>query len=79
VKTNIAGLDSEQSAFVRVLISKPSWTREELEVKAAENKLMLDGALDSINDAFYKIHNQPLFEGEDVIDINHEVLKEIPA
>ncbi len=78
-KTSIMGLDHELSAFVRFLITKSSWTREELELRAAENKLMLDGTLDSINDAFYAAHNKPLFEGEDIIDINDEMLKEVPA
>lgn len=76
---SIAGLDAETSAFMLILATKLEWTREELESLAAEKNLMLDGILDSINDASFDHFRGPFFEGDDPIEINAEFAKEITA
>jgi uncharacterized tellurite resistance protein B-like protein len=73
----IAGLDSDAFAFMRVLASKVMWAREELEKLAADHNLMLDGTLDSINDASYDHFGGLFFEGDDPIEVNTEYAKEI--
>lgn len=73
----IAGLDPESFTFMQVLASKLIWAREELEKLAADHSLMLDGTLDSINDASFDHFGGPFFEGEDPIEINAEYSKEI--
>ena len=78
-KSFIPGLDAETSSFMRILASKLSWAREELERLAAEHDLMLDGALDSINDAAFDHFGGPFFEGDDPIEINDEFAKEVMA
>lgn len=78
-KASIPGLDAETSGFMRTLASKLSWAREELERLAAEYDLMLDGALDSINDASFDHFGGPFFEGDDPIEINDEFAKEVMA
>lgn len=75
----IAGLDPEAFTFMQVLASKLVWAREELEKLAADHSLMLDGTLDSINDASYDHFGGPFFEGDDPIEINTEFAKEISA
>lgn len=75
----IAGLDSDSYSFMRVLASKLVWARGELEKLAAEHNLMLDGTLDSINDASFDHFGGPFFEGEDPIEINSDFAKEMPA
>ena len=75
----IAGLDVESSEFMRLLASRACWAREELENIAIEKKLMLDGILDSINDASFDHFGGPFFEGYDPIEINPEFAKEIAA
>ncbi|MDD2900551.1 MAG: TerB N-terminal domain-containing protein [Desulfuromonadaceae bacterium] len=76
---SIAGLDPESSAFMQVLASKLIWAREELEKLAADHNLLLDGTLDSINDASFDHFGGPFFEGDDPIEINFEFAKEIAA
>lgn len=75
--TVIPGLDAETSAFMCTLAAKLMWTRKELESLAAEKNLMLDGMLDSINDASFDHFGGPFFEGDDPIEINTEFAKEI--
>ncbi len=75
----IAGLDPESFTFMQVLASKLVWAREELEKLAADHSLMLDGTLDSINDASFDHFGGPFFEGDDPIEINAEYAKEIAA
>lgn len=77
--TVLAGLDTEASAFLRVLITKSIWTRDELEEVAAGLNLMLDGTLDTINDISFEIFGGPFFEGDDPIEINSDIAKEIAA
>lgn len=75
----IAGLDPESFTFMQVLASKHIWARDELEKLADHHSLMLDGTLDSINDASYDHFGGPFFEGDDPIEINSEFAKEITA
>lgn len=75
----IPGLDVELSAFMRQLAAKLVWARAELEHLAAEQSLMLDGTLDSINDASFDLFGGLFCEGDDPIEINAEIAKEIVA
>ena len=53
--------------------------RDELVKLANHHSLMLDGTLDSINDASYDHFGGPFFEGDDPIEINSEFAKETTA
>ena len=74
VGDSIAGLDIATSAFLRYLSSKPAWSREELEVAAAERALLLDGSIDAINEAAFDACEEPALEGDNPIEINVVVL-----
>lgn len=76
-EVSIAGLDVDSFAFMKVLAEKAVWSREDLENLAAEHSVMLDGTLDSINDASFDYFGGPFFEGWDPIEINAEYAKEI--
>jgi tellurite resistance protein len=76
-EVGILGLDSLHSKFAQVLIEKSSWTREELEQLASNQNILLDGALDTINDAAFKAFNEPFFEGDESIEMNAKIAKEI--
>lgn len=71
------GLDEEHSALLRLLLSRPEWTRAELEDAAADLNLMLDGAMEQINEAAFDAFNEPLFEGDDPISVNNELIEKI--
>ncbi|WP_323614894.1 TerB N-terminal domain-containing protein [Pseudomonas putida] len=71
------GLDVEHSAFLRLLVSRTEWSREELEDAASDMELMLDGALEEINDKAFELFDMPVTEGDDPIEINPEILDEL--
>jgi uncharacterized tellurite resistance protein B-like protein len=76
--SGILGLDAELSAFLRVLLSRSTWSRAELNDLAKDMHVMPDGALERINDAAFEHANGPLTEGEDPIEINREILETLP-
>lgn len=75
----LLGLDETHSALVRLLLSRPQWTRGELEDAASDLGLMLDGALEAVNEAAFDTFDEPLCEGDDPIDVNTELLEKIAA
>ena len=74
---DIDGLDLEHAAFLRLLISRPEWSRSELEAAASDMELMLDGALEQINDMAFERFDMPVTEGDDPIEINTDILEEL--
>lgn len=75
----ILGLDEVHSAMARMLLSRAAWTRDELNDIAADLDLMLDGALETINEAAFDAHDMPLTEGDDSITVNPELLEKLAA
>lgn len=74
---NVHGLDTEHSAFLRMIVSRREWSRRELEDVATDMELMLDGALEQINDMAYERFDMPVSEGDDPIEINPDILEEL--
>ena len=62
-----------------MLLIRYKWTRAELEDLAADRGIMLDGALEQVNEAFAEAYGEPLIEGHDPVDVNKNVLKELEA
>ncbi|MBB3060076.1 TerB N-terminal domain-containing protein [Microbulbifer rhizosphaerae] len=79
VAEGILGLDEAHSAFARLLISRPQWSREDLEDAAADLELMLDGALEQLNEVAYDTHDIPFTEGDDPIEVGAEIVEMIAA
>ena len=77
--TGLFGLDEAHSAFARMLLSRPQWTREELLDVSSDLDLMLDGALEHINEVSFDTHDIPFTEGDDPIDVNPEILEKLEA
>ena len=74
---SLLGLDAGHTALIRLLMSRPNWSREELEDAAADLELMLDGALEHINEASFDAFEAPLCEGDDPVEVNHELLEKL--
>jgi uncharacterized tellurite resistance protein B-like protein len=72
-------LDEIHTALARMLLSRPEWSREELMDVAADMELMLDGALEHINEAAFDTHDMPFFEGEGPMTVNPEILEKVGA
>jgi uncharacterized tellurite resistance protein B-like protein len=75
----LLGLDEAHAALARILLSRPEWSREELLDVASDLELMLDGALEHINEAAFDTHDMPLFEGEDPVTVNADILEKVEA
>lgn len=78
IENSILGLSEDYSSFIRHLVSRPLWAREDLGDVAADMELMLDGALEHINEAMLDMFEAPLTEGDDPIEINQELLEQLP-
>jgi hypothetical protein len=68
----LLGLDDAHSTFLRLLLSRPSWTRSELADAASDLDLMLDGAIEQVNEASLDHWDEPLTDGDDPVEINQE-------
>lgn len=77
IETRLLGLDDTHTAFVRVLLSRPQWSREELLDVASDLDLMLDGALEQVNEASFEYLDVALTEYDDPIKVNREALEKI--
>ncbi|HTJ95191.1 MAG TPA: TerB N-terminal domain-containing protein [Pararobbsia sp.] len=75
----LLGLDDAHSTFLRLLVSRPSWTRQELAVAAADLELMLDGAMEQVNEASLDHWDEPLTDGDDPVEINQELAQRLAA
>jgi uncharacterized tellurite resistance protein B-like protein len=75
----LLGLDTAHSAFLRLLLTRPSWSRAELEDMAADMELMLDGALERVNEAALDTQERAVAEGDDPIEIAQDLLQETTA
>jgi uncharacterized tellurite resistance protein B-like protein len=75
----LLGLDEPHTAFARLLLTRQSWTRAELLDAAADLELMLDGALEQLNEAAFDRFDTAFTEGDDPVEINHDVLEQIAA
>ena len=73
------GLNEAHTALARMMLSRPEWSREELLDVAADLDLMLDGALEHINEAAFDAHDMALFEGDDPVTVNAEILEKVEA
>lgn len=70
-------LDSEHSDLLITLLQRPQWSRAELEEICSDRGLMVDGAIERINEAAFEHYDQPIIEGDDPMDVNRELTLEI--
>ena len=75
----VTGLDDAHTRFFEKLTSKEKWSAKEVEDICKELNLMVDGAIEVINDWTYDNVDAPLIEDGSVIYIDLEVAQEIRA
>ena len=73
----LLGLDPAHSTLATEMLAKPAWQREELEAIARRLDLMLDGALERINEAAFDAYDEPFTEGDGPVEINPEILENL--
>ena len=77
IDISIAGLDSLHSQFLIMIAQQITWDRDRLETQADELGLLLDGALEVINDAAFEVCDDPLTEGDELISVDTNVLEQL--
>ena len=70
-------LDPAQTELVHILAKRQNWTRDEFEQVATQIGLMPSGAIEVINDIAFECCDEPLLEGEEVLEVNEFALKEL--
>jgi uncharacterized tellurite resistance protein B-like protein len=75
----LLGLDGAHSTFLRLLVSRPVWTRAELYDAASDLELMLDGAMEQVNEASLDHWDEPLTDGDDPVEVNQELAQRLAA
>ncbi|HQT82009.1 MAG TPA: tellurite resistance TerB C-terminal domain-containing protein [Ferrovaceae bacterium] len=73
----LLGLDEPHATLARMLLSRPQWEREDLLDVASDLDLMLDGALERINEVSFDLYDIAFTEGESPITINQEIFEKI--
>jgi uncharacterized tellurite resistance protein B-like protein len=73
----VHGLDHQHYAFLRRLGEHTAWTRAEVESAAADLQLLPDGALETINEVAFESVGAPVWHGEDPLEIDASVVKEM--
>jgi uncharacterized tellurite resistance protein B-like protein len=71
------GLDAIHAALLETLMSRTHWARTELEELAEDRDLMLDGALEHINEASFDSLDMPMFEYGDPLVLNDDAVREL--
>lgn len=73
----LCGLDPAHSRFLLKLAERTSWERVEIEALAERVGVLPDGALELINDAAFEACGDLLLEGDEVVEIEGEILQEM--
>jgi hypothetical protein len=71
-------LDAMHSGLVRAILTATAWPRAQLEETAAGlGIILLDPALDRINEAVLEECGEPLLEGDDPLELNPYAVSEL--
>ena len=74
---SVAELDAIHTDFLKILAQRLVWNRSALDSKAAKLNLLLDGALEMLNDVAFERCDESLTDGDDPIELNIDVLKQL--
>ncbi|MBB1455704.1 TerB N-terminal domain-containing protein [Pseudoalteromonas sp. SG43-5] len=73
----VEGLDQAHSQLFEKLCAKAQWGREEVAQMCSELKLMVDGAIETINDWSFDLVDAPVIDDDGDIYIDEEIVEEI--
>lgn len=72
----INGLDEAHCQLLAELLSQPEWPRATLEAICSRHGLLLDGAIERLNEDAWERFGQPLIEGDDPLAIDAKTASE---
>ncbi len=73
----VSGLDSKHSRLYKKLITREEWPLDEVRELCSELGLMVDGAVEVINDWAFEKVDAPLIESGDLLFVDLELVEEI--
>lgn len=76
-ESSIMGLDPIHSSLMLLLMTRAQWSRSELEEISSDREIMLDGAIERINEAVYSTLDKAMLEGDDPVYINADAVREV--
>ena len=80
VRSNtVAGLDTRHTALLRALDGRSELSGAEFEELAERLDLLPDGAYETLNEAAFDGADGPLLEGDDPVEVDLDVLRELQA
>ncbi|MBL4829088.1 MAG: TerB N-terminal domain-containing protein [Aliivibrio sp.] len=71
------GLDDAHKAAFNTLATKEQWSRDEVQSLFSKHKLMIDGAIETINDWSFDLVDAPVLEQDDDIFVDLEIVEEL--
>jgi len=71
------GLDSQHSELFEMLIQKEKWLRDDIKEICAKLNLMVEGAIETINDWAYDLVDAPVLEDDGDIYIDQDIVDEL--
>jgi tellurite resistance protein len=71
---SLLGLDPDHAGLLQTLLARPQWSRAELDDICSERGMMVDGALERINEAALDAFDEPLIEGDDPLEVYRDRL-----
>jgi hypothetical protein len=67
------GFDEAQILFLKTILARSEWQREELMGMARKQGVMLDGFIEIINESAYNEFDEALIEGDEIITVNTDI------
>jgi uncharacterized tellurite resistance protein B-like protein len=74
---NAGGLDSAHLSLYQALCEREKWERNEVYELCQKSKLMVDGAIETINDWAYEQVDAPVLDDDDDIYVDLEIVEEL--
>ncbi len=71
------GLSAAYNRLLTTLSTRGQWTRAEFEALVDQHKLLPDAALEALNEVAFERCDNALLEGEDPIEVNPDIAKEL--
>lgn len=69
----LVGLDEKHTTLIREVITRPHWTEEEFAELAGRHGLMVAGALETVNEWSFGVHDEALLDEYEGYDVSPDI------
>lgn len=71
--SSLVGLDEKHTTLIREVITRPHWTEEEFAELAGRHGLMVAGALETVNEWSFGVHDDALLDEYEGYDVSSDI------